>query len=145
MQPKNIKTLSSLAIIGCIVSTFIHLSSYFFHFAFSFAICIFLIPTLFILAITVIAQKMKVNSNSVSIILLIYAIATFFITVHLLGDFQVEKNGLEYVLKKRAIFVREATVEEYNLYKSRLSRLMSGYFMFFFQLLYTTLKFSNSK
>lgn len=139
------KTLSSVALIVLIVSALINLSSYFLHFAWSFTICIFLILPLFTIAITVIAQRLKVEFDHLSIILFIYAIATLFITIHLVGDFRVEKEELAYVLKNRATFVREATLEEYRLYKSRSSRLSSAYLLFFFQLFYLTLKSSLSK
>ena len=139
------RTLSSVALIACTLSALINLSSYFFHFAFSFILCIFLILLLFGVAITVISKKLEINFNSLSFVLFFYAIATFFITTGLLDNFNVEKDGLEYVLNNRGTFIREATIEEYHLYKSRSSRLMSAYLMLFFQLLYITINASIPK
>ncbi len=137
------RTLSSVTLITCILTTLINLSSYFFHFAFSFILCIFLIFPLFVVAIAVFSEKLEINFNALSIILFIYAIATFFITTGLLDNFNVEKDGLKYVLNNRGTFIRDATIEEYRLYKSRSSRLVSAYVMFFFQILYITLKSST--
>lgn len=77
--------------------------------------------------------------------LFFYAIGTLFIIINILDNFSVEKNDLEYILKNRTTFIREATVEEYNLYKSRSSRLVSAYLLFFYQLLYSILRGSISK
>ena len=55
------RTLSSFTLITCILAALINLSSYFFHFAFSFILCIFLIFPLFIVAITVFSEKLEIN------------------------------------------------------------------------------------
>ena len=62
-----------------------------------------------------------------------------------MDNFNVEKDGLKYVLNNRGTFIREATIEEYRLYKSRSSRLISAYLMLFFQLLYITINASTPK
>lgn len=139
------RNLSSVAFIGFTFSALINLSSYFFHFALSFVLCIFLIFPIFAIAISVISKKLEINFNVLTIVLLFYAIGTLFIMINILDNFSVEKNGLDYILKNRATFIREATLEEYNLYKRRSSRLISAYLLFFYHLLYSTLKLSNSK
>lgn len=132
------KTASLFALCGFIFSAFILLCSYFFTTALLFPLGIFLIIVLFINAFAIFSQRPSVDFDIVTIFLFINTFATFFITTNLLGDYQIEKEGLSYIITSKSTYIGVATLEEYQLYRSRISRLVAAYLLFFFHILYKT-------
>lgn len=142
---KYMKTLSSLALMGCTASAAINLISYFLDSAFLFVLASLLIIPLLITAIGVISTIKQFDFDTITVILFLHALIVFWVSMNLLGDYQVETDGLGYALKSKSAFIREATVEEYKLYKSRTARLMSAYALFFFYAFYVAIKSSLSQ
>lgn len=129
--------MKNISLFCFFASLFINIVSYFFYIEYLFSLCCFLLIPIFILGFLCIGKQRKgvkwtETEQWILIILSLSAAFSFLYLSNTLGNYIVEKKGDGYVLNNRATYVRDATVAEYHLYMSRISRLFTGFYLVFF-------------
>lgn len=135
----------------CLSTALIHFYSFFFYLPFAFYGCISIGLILFCCIFFNINILQKQRSAHIltpsepvhfydtwsksaqifNILLFLYALFTLIVSIQNLDHQQVTFKNNTYLLEQRGTFIREATVQEYQLYQKRVVRLFSSYLWLF--------------